>query len=173
MTAAEFKRDGTDVYEGQVQPEWIDINNHMNVAYYVLAFDRGIDCLWSRFGITDAYIRESNNSTFAVESHITYQRELRLAEPFIVTSELLAYDDKRIHQFMRIYHATNNYLASTAEWMNLHVDLDRRRVAPWPADILDNIKRFANSQRDNGMPAEAGQRMQLKSPSWSMQSYQR
>lgn len=28
-----------------VQPGWIDYNDHMNVAYYVLAFDQALDRL--------------------------------------------------------------------------------------------------------------------------------
>ena len=34
---------GSPVYEGAVKSEWIDFNQHMNVAYYVLAFDLGIE----------------------------------------------------------------------------------------------------------------------------------
>ena len=34
---------GVEVSSGRVLPGWIDVNNHMNVAYYVLAFDQGVD----------------------------------------------------------------------------------------------------------------------------------
>jgi len=67
---------GAQVAKGVVLPEWIDINGHMNVAYYVLAFDLGVDALWDGLGITSEYIEQSAGSTFAVECHITYQREL-------------------------------------------------------------------------------------------------
>ena len=86
---------------GKVLPEWIDINGHMNVAYYVLAFDLGVDALWRQLGITDKYIETTQCSTFAVECHVTYQAELKEAEPYIVTSQILAYDEKRIHQFQK------------------------------------------------------------------------
>ena len=29
-----------------VRPEWIDHNGHMNVAYYVLAFDESTDAVY-------------------------------------------------------------------------------------------------------------------------------
>ena len=121
---------GTVVYEGKVLPEWIDINHHMNVAYYLLAFDQGVDALWSEYGITDEYITGTGGSTFAVECHVTYQKELHEDDPFIVTSQLLSYDEKRIHQFQRIYHAEKGFLAATAEWMNLHVSLETRQGLP-------------------------------------------
>jgi acyl-CoA thioester hydrolase len=155
---------GTEVTRGNVLPEWIDVNDHMNVAYYLLAFDQGVDSLWEQFGITLDHINVTNSSTFAVESHITWQRELALDEPFIVTSQLLAYDEKRIHQFMRMYHAEHRYLAATAEWLNLHVDLSVRKVAPWPDKILKKIAEFAQRQQEWGWPDEAGRRMSVPKP---------
>ena len=158
---------GIEVSRGRVLPEWIDVNDHMNVAYYVLAFDRGVDSLWDRFGITADHIREMQSSTFAVESHVIYRRELKLDEPYIVTSQILAFDDKRIHQFQRLYHAGEQFLAATAEWMNLHVDLATRRVAPWPARILDDIGKVAAGQGDWPYPEEAGRQMRVPQPIFS------
>lgn len=155
---------GTEVVRGTVLPEWIDVNNHMNVAYYVLAFDQAVDSLWEKFGITEEHINVSNSSTFAVESHVTWQRELAVDEPYCITTQLLAYDDKRIHQFMRMYHSKQHFLAATAEWMNLHVDLDARRVSPWPDRIRERIDAFANSQDDWPWPREAGKQMHVARP---------
>ncbi len=157
------------VAEGVVRPEWIDANDHMNVAYYVLAFDLGVDALWEQLGITTEYIEKSNGSTFAVESHITYQRELVLGDPYFVTAQILAYDDKRLHQFQRLYHAEKNVLAATGEWMNLHVDLTTRRVSPWPGPILANLETFCREQSDKLYPAEAGKQMQVRNPIYAMQ----
>jgi len=158
------KRIGPTVTEGAVQPEWIDVNGHMNVAYYVLAFDRAVDDLWARLGITDDYIRETAGSTFAVECHVTWQHELKEAEPYIVTSQVAAYDAKRIHQFQRMYHATEHYLAATAEWMNLHVDLRTRRVSAWSAETLEALGDFVEGQGDFQRPVEFGKRMLVKKP---------
>lgn len=163
--------EGVEVFRGVVAPEWIDINNHMNVAYYVLAFDHGIDSVWQDFGITDAYIREQNNSTFAVEAHVMYRRELRLDDPYIVTTQVLAFDAKRLHQFQRMYHATDGYISATAEWMNLHVDMGTRRVSPWPANILSGIRDFARRHGDERMPADAGRRMHIEKPEWHSGGY--
>ena len=155
---------GVEVARGRVLREWIDINDHMNVAYYVLAFDQGVDALWQRFGLTDEYIERHHSSTFAVESHVTWQREIGEGDSYVLTSQILAYDRKRIHQFMRMYHATERYLCATAEWMNLHVDMRVRRVAPWPGDILDNIRDYVRAQGDWPWPSEACLRMRVPDP---------
>jgi acyl-CoA thioester hydrolase len=161
---------GVEVSRGRVLPEWIDFNDHMNVAYYLLAFDQGVDALWLEFGITEEHVREMRSSTFAVEAHVTYQRELNLDDPFIVTSQILAFDDKRIHQFQRLYHANDGYLAATAEWMTLHVDLNIRRVAPWPEQILADITKVAEAQGDWPWPEEAGRQMSVPKPIFSMRT---
>ena len=106
---------GIEVYRGRVQPGWIDVNKHMNVAYYVLAFDLGVDALWSRFGITAEWIAATQGSTFAVEAHVTYQAELNLDDEFVVTSEILAFDSKRVHQFQRMYRAADDVLVASCE----------------------------------------------------------
>ena len=155
---------GIRIGAGQVLPEWIDINGHMNVAYYVLAFDLGLDGLWGEFGITDEHIQRNHSSTFAVESHVIYRRELKEDDPYIVTAQILAYDQKRIHQFQRMYHAQDGFLAATAEWMSLHVDMKTRRVAPWPDKILENINRVALSQGKWSYPSDAGRVMRVGKP---------
>lgn len=162
MTAAELQ--GIAVYEGKVAPEWIDLNGHMNVAYYVLAFDMGTDALWGRFGITEEFIAESNGSTFAVDCHVTYQRELLEGDEFIVTTQILAYDHKRIHQFQRMFHARESFLVATAEWLNLFVDLNVRRVSQWPESILANIESIAKAQSSDGYSETIGQQISIAEP---------
>lgn len=158
---------GFEVYRGTVLPEWIDLNDHMNVAYYVLAFDLGIDTLWDVFGITADHIRDNNSSTFAVECHVDYKAELQLEDPFVISTQVLAYDSKRIHQFMRMYHAEKGYLAATAEWMNLHVDLHERRVSPWPAHILEGIRHFVARQGDWPWPDTVCGRIGVPNPEFT------
>lgn len=158
---------GAVVHRGSVRPEWIDFNGHMNVAYYVLAFDLGIDALWIRFGITSEHIEKERSSTFAAASQVLYRQELLPDDPYVVTSQVLAFDEKRIHQFQRMYHAEKGYLAATAEWLSLHVDLRKRKVAPWPEKILQGIRQVATSQPDWGVPAEKGSVIGIRKPIWA------
>lgn len=159
---------GTSLVRGVVKPEWIDANGHMNVAWYVLAFDLAIDVLWAESGITDEYVKSTNGSTFAVECHVTYQKELLEDDPYIVTSHILAYDEKRIHHFQRLYHAEKSYLAATAEWLNLHVDLEARRVSQWPDFVMQNFAEISGRQSALTIPSEVGKQMHIKKPLYSM-----
>ena len=38
-----------------VEPDWVDYNGHMNLAFYVLAFDRATDHFYDQLGIGIAY----------------------------------------------------------------------------------------------------------------------
>jgi acyl-CoA thioester hydrolase len=159
---------GTEITRGHVLSEWIDINDHMNVAYYLLAFDQAVDDLWRTFGLTDDYIRTHSSSTVAAESHVTWQREMVEHDPYVVTTQVLAYDAKRIQQFQRMYHAEEGFLVATCEWMNLHFDTRVRRVAPWPDEIRARIAEFAENQGSLEWPVEAGRRMHVKEPLYSV-----
>ena len=158
---------GLEVRRGRVVPEWIDINGHMNVAFYTQAFDQAIDSLWDEFGITEEHIRDANSSTFAAETHFTYRRELELDEAFLMTAQVLAFSQKGIHLFLRMYHGDEHHLVATAECANLHVDLATRRVVAWPGHILEKIRAYAVAQGDVTKPAEAGRIIQLNNPLFS------
>ena len=157
---------GHEVVSGEVADDWIDVNGHMNVANYLQAFDDAVVRLRQHFGVTEAYVRRGC-STFALECHMTYQRELKLRDPYVITTQLLAYNSSGVHQFNRMYHAGEHYLAATAESMTVHVDLGQRKVVTWPEDILANIAIFSDDQGDLPWPAEAGRRIRVRNPLFS------
>lgn len=157
---------GFEVVHGKVADDWIDVNGHMNVASYLQAFDAAVVTLRQDFGVTDEYVR-SRKSTFAVECHMTYQRELQLDDRYVITAQLLAFNRTGVHQFNRMYHADNHYLAATAESMTLHVDLDRRKVIPWPESILRALRHLTGEQGNLPYPVEAGRQIRIRNPLFS------
>lgn len=159
---------GVEVLRGEVLPEWIDRNGHMNVASYVTAFEEAVYALWERFGMSADYQEESGNTTFAVETHTTYKRELGEAVPYIITAQVLAYDDKRVHSFLRMYDEKQASLAATIEWLGLHVTINDRRVARWPAQVLRGVGQFVEAQSGLQVPAEAMRQIRLRKPKYSV-----
>lgn len=147
-----------------VRPDWIDYNGHMNVAYYVLAFDHATDELFDFVGLDAAYREGHNASTFAVESHVCYVRELHEGDSMRFTTQLLGCDEKRLHYFHRMYHEKDGYLAATLESLSLHVDMGTRRVAPMPAAIYDHLAQVYEAHRALEMPAQAGRVIKRPTP---------
>ena len=108
-----------DRYRDVVRPEWIDENGHMNVGYYVVVFDYATDEFLDYIGLTRDYKDAHGVTTFTLEAHVTYQRELREGAPLRFTTQLLGFDEKRIHYAHEMYHAEEGFLASTNELLSL------------------------------------------------------
>ena len=145
-----------DHFRGTVVPEWIDYNGHMNVAYYLLAFDQATDVFFDSFGLGAAYSESGGGTTFAGEVKISYLRELKQGDPLRVTTQLLAFDEKRLRFYHRMYHDTAGHLAATAEMLSLHIDLSLRRVAPFPPRIQDRLARLWQKHQHLDAPQDAG-----------------
>jgi acyl-CoA thioester hydrolase len=146
----------------RVLPEWLDYNGHMNVAYFVLVFDHGTDAFYPLIGLGMPYRQRTGKSTFAVESHITYQRELSVNEEVKVTTQLLGFDAKRIHYFHTMWHAERNVQMATLEQLALHVDLTTRKVEVMPEASQRLLAALWESHKNLPRPKEAGSVMSMQ-----------
>ena len=109
----------------KVIKDWIDYNDHMNVSYYLLMFDKyGADTLNNIFKMGEHSAKTTKKSTMIVESHITYNRELRLDDEVDLNCVYFNHDDKRLHYKMEMIHKEKKYLAATNEVLSLYVDLN-------------------------------------------------
>jgi acyl-CoA thioester hydrolase len=145
----------------RIEPQWIDYNGHMNMAYYNVMFDRAIDELWLKLGIGPGYRKERNGSTFTAECHVRYLREIHLGDPVQVSILLVGADEKRLHTFEELRHATEGWLSATSENMSIHIDMDQRRTAPFPPDIRDRIQTLANAHSIVPRPEGIGRRVTM------------
>lgn len=147
----------------QIEPQWIDYNGHLNMAYYNVMFDRAIDQLWLELGIGPAYMKERHNSTFTAECHVRYLREVHLGDPVQVSILLLAADEKRLHTFEELRHAREGWLSATSENMTVHIDMDKRKTAPFPADIQTRIAEVLKAHASVTRPEGIGRKVAMPS----------
>jgi acyl-CoA thioester hydrolase len=145
-----------------VRPEWIDYNGHMNVAYYVMAFDLAFDELYKMLHLDPATVAKTGISTFTVEKHVTYQQEVHKGDRLRIVTQLLGFDDKRAHYIQLMYHADEGYLAATDEWLILCVDLKNRRAASWPEPTRKVFEAVQATHSRLPPPPEAGRKIELK-----------
>ena len=89
----------------RVEPDWIDYNGHLNMAYYNVLFDRAVDEAFELLGCGLDYVKNRRHSCFTAEVHVRYLRELHAGDPVRVTFQLLDYDAKRMHYFEQLFHA--------------------------------------------------------------------
>jgi len=123
----------------RVLPAWIDYNGHMNMAYYHVLFDRAVEEGFGLVGLGHDYLEERKASFFAAEIHTVYKRELKVHDEVRVTLQLVDFDEKRIHYYLEIRHATEGWTAASMEGLSLHMDMVTRKVTPFPDDIAANL----------------------------------
>jgi acyl-CoA thioester hydrolase len=145
-----------DRHRAVVRPDWVDGNGHMNVGFYVVAFDLATDTIAEQLGVDWRYVEHRLGRTFVVEAHVTYEHELLAGDPIRVTTQLLDHDEKRAHLFHGMYHAEKGFLAATNELMMLHVGFETRRTTPWARETAERLAAMAAAHRMLPRPEQAG-----------------
>jgi acyl-CoA thioester hydrolase len=144
----------------RVEDGWIDYNGHLNMAYYNVLFDRAVDEAYELLEIGHDYLK-TGYSTFTAEVHVRYLRELHAGDPVRVTLQLLGYDEKRLHYFEQLLHATEGWVSATSENMALHVDMTAKKTAPFPDAVRDRIGQMMASHATLPRPEAAGRRIAM------------
>lgn len=122
-----------------VRPEWIDYNGHMNVGYYQVVFDLAADVFFDFLGLTQEFRKRHGSTTFALECHANFLREVKEGAPLRFEARLLDFDAKRIHFYQEMFHGTEGYLAASQESLSSHVSMATRRTSPFPEEILGRL----------------------------------
>ncbi len=146
--------------EMKVLPEWIDFNGHLNMAYYNVLFDQGVDQAYGEIGLGPEYQR-TGCTTYVAEFHVCYLRELHEGDRVYTTFQLLDHDEKRFHSFQELWHV-DGWLAATAEGLTLHVDQSGPRVAPMPQLILTRLEEMRRIHAQLPKPAQAGRSIGIR-----------
>jgi len=133
----------------KIKKEWTDYNGHMNMSYYILIFDNAAEVMLTKFKMGGDSAQNDKKSTFAVETHTTYNQEVKLGEEVEVLLTYLDHDKKRIHYKVSMFHKEKKYLAATTEVVSLYIDLNQRKVAefePEKIKIMDDFIKTNSSK---------------------------
>lgn len=145
-----------------VEEGWTDYNGHMNVAYFALVFDKATHMFYETVGLGKPYRERTNHTTFAVECHITYQREGAIGDRIEVTSQILGFDDKRFHYFNVLHNLDKGHQMATFEQLALHVDLATRKVVAWPEDVHRQLADLQAAHSQLPRPPQVGSVMGVR-----------
>ena len=139
-----------------VRPEWIDYNGHMNVGYYHVAFDMAAEEFFQFLGFTPDFRDRNGSTTFALEAHLNFLREVRAGDALRFEARLLDYDAKRIHFYQEMFHADEGFLAASYESLSAHVSVAHRRTAPMPPELLERLSRVKAAHAALPRPWQVG-----------------
>ena len=145
----------------EIRPEWVDQNGHMNVAYYVLAFDRATDAFYDRLGIGWS-ILEQGRSLFTLSMNVDYLNEVFAGETVRIASRLLDCDAKRLHYLHEMVRERDGALAATNEIVALHVGMTTRKSEPFPPEVAQRLAAMKAEHASLPLPSQAGRALGLR-----------
>ena len=128
--------------------EWTDYNNHMNLSYYILVFDLGAEVILSKFKMGEHSAKTTKKSTMVVETHTTYNNEVKEGDEVNVFLSHFDHDKKRLYYKLEMYDKSKNTLSATTEVLSLYIDLNLRKVAEFENEKLIIMDEFINKYKE-------------------------
>jgi len=132
-----------------IKKEWTDYNNHMNMAYYVLVFDQIWEIILEKFKMGEQSAKTTSMSTMVVETHTTYNNEVKQGDEVEINLIFLDHDKKRLHFKMEMIEKSSKKLAATLEMLSLYIDLNQRKVAEFEQEKVKLMDDFINLNKSN------------------------
>tara|TARA_B100000287_G_scaffold427600_1_gene477496 strand:+ start:513 stop:980 length:468 start_codon:yes stop_codon:yes gene_type:complete len=129
--------------------EWTDYNEHMNMAYYVLIFDLAWEVILEKFKMGEHSAKTTKKSTMVVETHTTYNNEVKQGEDVEIILTHFDHDKKRLHFKLEMYEKTKKTLSATIEMLSLYIDLNQRKVAEFEDEKIKIMDEYIEKNKSN------------------------
>ena len=122
--------------------EWTDYNQHMNLSFYILVFDKAAEKILSQFKMGEEAAIKTKRSTMVVETYTTYNNEVKENDDVDIYLSFCNHDKKRLHYKLEMYEKNKNILSATTEVLALYINLDLRKVAEFEKEKLIIMDKF-------------------------------
>ena len=131
-----------------IKKEWTDYNNHMNMAYYVLVFDQIWEIILEKFKMGEQSAKTTKMSTMVVETHTTYNNEVKEGDEVEINLTFFDHDKKRLHFKMEMIEKSSKKLSATLEMLSLYIDLKQRKVAEFEKEKIQIMDHFIATNKE-------------------------
>ena len=130
-----------------VKQEWVDYNDHMNMAYYVLIFDQALEVALEKFKMGESSAKDLNRSTMVVETNTKYLSEVKQGEEIDINMTYFDHDKKRLQIKMEMIEKSKKKISATIEWISLYIDLSQRKVTEFEEEKLKIMDKFIEDNK--------------------------
>jgi carnitine 3-dehydrogenase len=148
------------VLSREIPPDWIDYNGHVTESRYLQIFGDATDALLRYIGIDAGYL-DGGSSYYTVETHIFHLGQLFAGDRIRAITQVLGWDDKRLHLYHTIVRDGEREPVATGEHMLLHVDAAAGRASPVGDRVRGRIAELADAHAVLPRPERAGRRIAL------------
>lgn len=133
--------------EATVEPAFIDGNGHMNIRHYLDCGATSADVLIRGVGIDDEYRSQRRLGVFTAEHHLRYVTEMHEGNAFSGHTVVVERSARAAHLLSFVLDRSHGVVSCTVEIVLVHVDMDRRRPAPFPDDVAAGLDRHVAAIR--------------------------
>ena len=129
--------------------EWVDYNNHLNMAYYILIFDQALEVMLEKFKMGADSAKNEKKSTMVVETKTKYINEVQEGNEVDILLTFFDHDKKRLHLKMEMVEKNTKKILASIEWLSLYVNLETRKVTEFENRKIEIMDRFIVQNKDN------------------------
>ena len=129
--------------------EWVDYNNHLNMAYYVLIFDQALEVMLEKFKMGANSAKNDQRSTMVIETNTKYISEVKEGDEVDIFLTFFDHDKKRLHLKLEIIEKETKKISSSIEWLSLYVNLETRKVTGFENEKIKIMDDFINQNKNN------------------------
>ena len=138
------------IFKITVLPDWIDYNQHMQDAYYGLAFSYAVDHFQDCVGFDERYRSQSGCTIYVVEDHKFYLHEVKLGSELEIKTSLLDTDKKKFILYSEMFVQDN--VVATSEMLQAHVNqIPKPRMSDMPSDIYERFNKLLDQTNKTNM----------------------
>ncbi len=131
-----------------IKKEWTDYNDHLNMAYYVLIFDKAWEVVLEKFNMGETSAKSTQMSTMVVETHTTYNNEVKEGDEVEIVLTFFDHDKKRLHFRLEMYEKKTKKLSATIEMLSLYINLNERKVAEFESEKVNIMQTYIKENKD-------------------------
>ena len=143
-------------YQTAVLPEWVDYNQHMRDAFYLLIFSYATDSLMDHLGLDEAGRARTGHTLYTLECHLNYLNEVRLGAEVEVHTQLLAHDKKRLHVHHSLHLVGVEAALAESEQMLMNIDVESGRSAILDEQVNARVEALSAAHAGLSMPVYVG-----------------
>jgi len=148
------------LFSREIPADWIDYNGHVTEARYLDLLGDATDALLRYLGVDAGYL-EAGGSYYTVETHISHLGQLYAGDRVEAITQVLGWDDRRLHVYHVIVRQGDEEPVATGEHMLIHVDAAEGRASAVRDGVRSRVAAVADAHATLPRPVRAGRRIAL------------
>jgi acyl-CoA thioester hydrolase len=117
------------------------------MAYYVLIFDKAWEVMLEQFQMGEKSAKTKKKSTMVVETHTTYNNEVKEGDEVEIVLTYFDHDSKRLHFRLEMIEKKSKILSATIEMLSLYIDLNERKVSEFENEKVMIMDQFIGENK--------------------------